>query len=327
MFIEEVLSNWKNHGKIFTSFPKERVRELIMQSLRNTVRFNGLTTKRYTTMAHSYLVACMASDLAEIDGIRENDRLDDVVVCGLMHDIGECIIGDIVYPIKNKLFQKEYQLLQQIEEDFRIWAGKEIFNIENFTKKWNSYCGYVNKADSIIGLIELLGVSTDGDFQTKEFFEKCFNVSNRDLEIEYEKLFEYLVKKSVKSSNKTMNRYEWISDNFIITDKDERYDKFMEEKEKTGVSPDELWNLDIATARFILPRLKQFRENNNGHPVEYTIEQWNEILDKIIWSFEKIDSGGVFDVEDGFEGSEKEWYDKIQVGLTLFGEHLMSLWN
>lgn len=39
-------------------------------------------------------------------------------------------------------------------------------------------------------------------------------------------------------------------------------------------------------AEYCVKRLKYLRNNLNGHPHDITLEQWQEILDKIIWSFE-----------------------------------------
>ena len=63
------------------------------------------------------------------------------------------------------------------------------------------------------------------------------------------------------------------------------YDKFKDY---------ETWNLDNTFARFIVPRLKRFRElvaspdTVYGYPVVVgSMELWLEILDKMIWAFEQ----------------------------------------
>lgn len=53
----------------------------------------------------------------------------------------------------------------------------------------------------------------------------------------------------------------------------------------------DLWNLDITIANFVLPRLKKFKEENDGYPEREemdTPEKWNEALDKMILAFEYV---------------------------------------
>lgn len=92
------------------------------------------------------------------------------------------------------------------------------------------------------------------------------------------------------------------------------------------VTKEELWDLDITIAKFILPRLYKFKEYNiNSHPGYFnSIEEWHDIIDKIIWSFEYI-------LKDQFMYRDKETYDKneerYKEGMNLFAEYLRSLWD
>lgn len=119
----------------------------------------------------------------------------------------------------------------------------------------------------------------------------------------------------------------------------------------------DIWNLDHTMALFILPLLKKFRSSERwGTPsIEGGMEEWNKILDKMIWSFEQLvdednDSQfhtGVIDfvfvpnpetghtrMEHGpnhtgkydFEGHQAH-REKIQEGLDLYGKHLTHLWD
>lgn len=47
-------------------------------------------------------------------------------------------------------------------------------------------------------------------------------------------------------------------------------------------------NLDETIARFILPRLKFFRKKTCSYPRGLTFEEWKDILNKMILSFELI---------------------------------------
>ena len=51
-----------------------------------------------------------------------------------------------------------------------------------------------------------------------------------------------------------------------------------------GVSDSECWSLDWTLTNFILPRLKHFKKINvHTHPPQVTPEQWDKILDELIW--------------------------------------------
>ena len=54
-----------------------------------------------------------------------------------------------------------------------------------------------------------------------------------------------------------------------------------------GVSDRECWKLSDTFTDFILPRLKHYKKMNRaGFPYELTEEEWEAILDEIIWTFE-----------------------------------------
>lgn len=91
------------------------------------------------------------------------------------------------------------------------------------------------------------------------------------------------------------------------------------------------WNVDTTLARIILPMLIQHKKNKMGHPSILTEESWNDIIDKMIWSFNEILNG-----EDGAQFHHHhyiDWYgmklynDRIQEGLDLFGRHYRNLWE
>lgn len=57
------------------------------------------------------------------------------------------------------------------------------------------------------------------------------------------------------------------------------------------IAPKELWNLDYAVAKFVLPRLIKFKENSLGFPgydEADTMDKWQDILQKMITAFEYI---------------------------------------
>lgn len=97
-------------------------------------------------------------------------------------------------------------------------------------------------------------------------------------------------------------------------------------KRKYGCSYIEICNLNTATARFILPRLKLFRRDcGTSVPRGLTPKKWENIVDKMIFAFEYE----ALQYTDTF--SDKHFTDKdaknIQKGLELFGKYFMDLWN
>ena len=55
------------------------------------------------------------------------------------------------------------------------------------------------------------------------------------------------------------------------------------------IDVDELYDLDITIAKFILPRLIAYKQHCERTPrMTMTREEWDEILDKMIYAFERI---------------------------------------
>jgi len=94
--------------------------------------------------------------------------------------------------------------------------------------------------------------------------------------------------------------------------------KFLLQKIFRGFSDDETWNLDDTISKFVLPRLKRFKEINNGYPHGMTWKQWNSKLNKMIKAFELI-------IEDNYM-MPKSKCKKVDEGLDLFREHFRALW-
>lgn len=127
----------------------------------------------------------------------------------------------------------------------------------------------------------------------------------------------------------------------------------------------ECFNLDYSLAKYILPRLLYFKNwvTKYGCPVDLEMEEWNEVIDEIVWAFMYVQNGYFkstdFVIEDvniefdsksdnGFvystvnlvykEGFTDEDYNaakikdaanlvKCQQGLNLFSKYYTSLWN
>ena len=114
-----------------------------------------------------------------------------------------------------------------------------------------------------------------------------------------------------------------------------------------GWTDGEVWSLDLAIAENVLPRLKRLKElkddipaplyNNNTLYIDNIIDQeereqeralvaketweeWQQILDKMIYSFNfVIDNYAVYDIKS-------EEYKKYQEGMNFFVQYFLYLW-
>jgi hypothetical protein len=130
--------------------------------------------------------------------------------------------------------------------------------------------------------------------------------------------------------------------------------KWFFQKLIRGYSDCDLWNLHDIIIKFILPRLKAFRNMKRyGYPSDLKNgKEWNIILDKIIWSLENYDDLSVFDKYSKKEIEElkkkykedstefmlesigkynKEKTEKnekrFNEGWELFNKHFFGLWD
>lgn len=118
-------------------------------------------------------------------------------------------------------------------------------------------------------------------------------------------------------------RYEWTGKTYFIDEKDDRFKKFSKIKERTGISPDETWNLYGNITTFVLPRLKMFKKYTIGAPGCFRSQKaWFKVLDKMIWSFEQIEN----EEEKPDDMEDAEYQKKISYGLKLFGKYFRYLW-
>lgn len=121
-------------------------------------------------------------------------------------------------------------------------------------------------------------------------------------------------------------------------------------KIKVHVDRYDTFSLDHTLALVILPCLIQLRKSQQGIPVvkdtegdpnqesfdfgddlesmqyEKNTQAWNEIMDKIIWSFQQL----TINYKKGFDVSSEArplYEERIQEGLTLFGTYYLALWE
>lgn len=92
--------------------------------------------------------------------------------------------------------------------------------------------------------------------------------------------------------------------------------RFWWQRRTRGWDDSETWSLDSTIAEFTLPRLRRFREITIAHPSELTPEQWNHVLDELIWLMEITADGDLVGVDDA----------RRREACRLLGEYFHALW-
>lgn len=90
------------------------------------------------------------------------------------------------------------------------------------------------------------------------------------------------------------------------------------------------WSMDYTLSLLIVPMLKQLKEDSHGYPATLnSFEEWQGILDKMIWSFEqaKNEYEGCYGLALNNNEEYKAYMNQIQQGFDLFGKYYMSLWD
>ncbi len=93
---------------------------------------------------------------------------------------------------------------------------------------------------------------------------------------------------------------------------------FAKQLKDRGWTDEDTWSLDWVIAKHILPRLKRFKEIQNGYPNGETEKSWNKKLDTMIKAFEVA-------ANDPWSMSEKQ-EKTANEGLKLFAENYFNLW-
>ena len=102
---------------------------------------------------------------------------------------------------------------------------------------------------------------------------------------------------------------------------DERQELWKKQREERGFDDTEIWNLDLTLAKFMIPRLKEYKKSTNGHPLDLTPEEWDEKIDKMIVFFELI----IKDMSEGQVLNSKE-QGQYEEGAGLFFDYFRHLW-
>ena len=99
--------------------------------------------------------------------------------------------------------------------------------------------------------------------------------------------------------------------------------RYLWQRVSRGFSDAETFSLDHTIAEFALPRLKRFKEVNNGCPNHVkSSEEWDRLLDNMIFALDKVTKQLDLDRDD-LTAKEEE---KVRQGLTAFGFYFRELW-
>ena len=165
VFTGEVINSWLKDGSIRTSFTPDEAYEAIGSALLNTCRFNGIVKSRYSLLRHSELVGALAHDIALTAGADRRTVLAARIM-GMLHDIGECIVGDVIWPLKTGEFKEKYdEVYGRLEVAFRKEMSSYVFGVD-YDDLERIAGGYVGEADRLAGQIELFGVSGIADYKS-----------------------------------------------------------------------------------------------------------------------------------------------------------------
>ncbi|WP_347851803.1 hypothetical protein [Planktomarina sp.] len=92
------------------------------------------------------------------------------------------------------------------------------------------------------------------------------------------------------------------------------------QKVSVKIDPWDTYSMDYTLANIVLPMLIQLKTTSHSYPSDLNEKKWDNILDKMIYSFElKLQN-------DGYDLSEKE-EKKMQEGFVLFGKYYQNLWD
>ena len=95
--------------------------------------------------------------------------------------------------------------------------------------------------------------------------------------------------------------------------------KFCYQRLTRGFDDRDLWSLDVTIAKFVLPRLRVFKDIHKGYPGELDSNKWDSTITTMIEAFEEIVSDDYY--------SFLNYKTKIEPGLKLFAKYFCSLWD
>ena len=102
------------------------------------------------------------------------------------------------------------------------------------------------------------------------------------------------------------------------------------QKVKVRIDKWDTWSMDCTLAPIILPMLKQLKATTHGYPADLTEQEWDYVLDEMIWAFEqKCRDDWMSDFNynkwdrEGADAHQK----RMSQGFALFGKYYENLWD
>ena len=135
-------------------------------------------------------------------------------------------------------------------------------------------------------------------------------------------------KKSTKSEKRGFfgdvkpGRYQLVGGLAFIGRKDKRWAEYKEVQKRTGVSPDETWDLDVCFGMFMAPRVRLYKELTIGYPGYLkSMDEWHKILDQIAEGLEMLGRGE----PDIGDPDWKKKQAKVNKALKLFAKYIQAM--
>jgi len=101
------------------------------------------------------------------------------------------------------------------------------------------------------------------------------------------------------------------------------------QKVKVRIDPWDTWSMDNTLALIILPMLKQLKETKHSYPHELSEEEWDNILDEMIWAFEqKCKDCWISEYDYKWDNEDAIAHQgRMTDGFKLFGRFYENLWD
>lgn len=148
--------------------------------------------------------------------------------------------------------------------------------------------------------------------------ESALKDVSEDIQYNLEKIYQKGFEDGYKAANKEKQVDPYLMKNLnfslLTNPEDERWEKYKQQRIERGFDDSETWSLDTTIIKFILPRLKRFKEIPCGYPSYLNSEEeWDKILQTMIDWMEHYDV-----IMDDSEYKE---------GRDNFFEYFSALWT
>ena len=108
--------------------------------------------------------------------------------------------------------------------------------------------------------------------------------------------------------------------------KPKRKKLWLKQFKNRGWTDKELWNLDVSFAKWILPRLVEFKKQTMSYPPKFKNEsEWAKVLQTMIDGFTIMADENIYFSLPRTEKDKK--FKKIKLSMSLFYNHIYDLWS